>query len=711
MSTTGHSLRIPLVILSLVVACQLGANSPASAADQRYAERPDDLPATRSLSNGSVAALAAPVERNGYRSIQVNVDAAAANIVGDAANEPSIAINPLDPSNIVIAWRQFDSTASNFRQSGFAYSFDGGMRWTFPGAIVPGVFYSDPVLRANADGEFFYAGVTSRPGEPGGTPFLFSDLFRSSDGGISWTGPVEAVGGDKHWLAIDSTGGVGNNNLYLMSTEAIDRDCESHPLHSVVPADLVCSNGNSVFVQCTAGECCLAWSSRNADVCCPSRVFTRSTDGGESFEPRVALFPSDQPFPVEELFWPYPYNRTVEVGNNGEVYVGGATNGEPLVPGPSLGSYCLNDAIAPQQVVFRSDDAQHPGIHPTFDYGVIPIEGTLGITRRTGIVPNPAGNYGDLVLKTDRSEGDRNGFLYALASVDPDKGLQPTGTDPRDVMFSRSEDGGTTWSAPVRVNDDASGNGAWQWFATMSVAPTGRIDAVWNDTRNGNGDSRLSELYYSYSRDGGATWAPNTAVSPQWNSHIGWPNDNKIGDYYDIESDRYGAAVAYAATHNGEQDVYFLRVYPDCNQDHRADLQNIDGLVSSDVDQNHTPDECEGLLLLVDEEYRSGASGFVVGGATPGGKVALYASDTLGVSHVAFCEEGTLGLSNPYRVSFKRAPVLVDNGLSVPVYLKAKTDRNPKGRQRRSGSLRYLQAVDLTTCQTSNILEIQPPRR
>ena len=36
----------------------------------------------------------------------------------------------------------------------------------------------------------------------------------------------------------------------------------------------------------------------------------------------------------------------------------------------------------------------------------------------------------------------------------------------------------------VGVNDDPTGNGAWQWFGTMSVAPDGRIDAIWNDTRN-----------------------------------------------------------------------------------------------------------------------------------------------------------------------------------------------------------------------------------
>jgi hypothetical protein len=142
--------------------------------------------------------------------------------------------------------------------------------------------------------------------------------------------------------------------------------------------------------------------------------------------------------------------------------------------------------------------------------------------------------------------------VYVLASV-------KTATDPLDVMFIRSSDGGQTWSAPVRVNDDAIGNRAFQWFGTMSVAPNGRIDAVWNDTR-GSADSTMSALYYSYSLDGGVTWLPNEQASPVWDSTVGWPKQNKIGDYYQMISRNEAADLAWAATFNGEQDVYHLRI-------------------------------------------------------------------------------------------------------------------------------------------------------
>jgi hypothetical protein len=92
------------------------------------------------------------VVRNSYRSIQVNVGPWGCNIVGDAANEPSIAVDLTDPRKMVIGWRQFNSVSSDFREPGWAYSHDGGHTWVFRGSLDPGVFGSDPVLAAAPDG-------------------------------------------------------------------------------------------------------------------------------------------------------------------------------------------------------------------------------------------------------------------------------------------------------------------------------------------------------------------------------------------------------------------------------------------------------------------------------------------------------------------------------------------------------------------------------
>jgi len=44
---------------------------------------------------------------------QVNVSSTHLNILGDAANEPNIAVNPLNENEIAIGWRQFDNVLSN----------------------------------------------------------------------------------------------------------------------------------------------------------------------------------------------------------------------------------------------------------------------------------------------------------------------------------------------------------------------------------------------------------------------------------------------------------------------------------------------------------------------------------------------------------------------------------------------------------------------
>ena len=119
----------------------------------------------------------------------------------------------------------------------------------------------------------------------------------------------------------------------------------------------------------------------------------------------------------------------------------------------------------------------------------------------------------------------------------------PPGRNTTDVMFVRSTDGGLTFSAPVKVNDDPVNPNKWHWFGTFSVAPNGRLDAVWHDTRNAANNTD-SQLFYSYSTDAGVTWSPNVAVSNSFNPFEGYPNQNKIGDYITIVSDETGGNVA-----------------------------------------------------------------------------------------------------------------------------------------------------------------------
>src|SRR5947208_6533853 len=91
-----------------------------------------------------------------FTSYQANVDQNGQNIIGDAANECAISVDPTDDNKMTIAWRQFNRVTSNFRQGGWGYTTDGGLTWTFPDVLENNRVRSDPVTSSNETGTFFY---------------------------------------------------------------------------------------------------------------------------------------------------------------------------------------------------------------------------------------------------------------------------------------------------------------------------------------------------------------------------------------------------------------------------------------------------------------------------------------------------------------------------------------------------------------------------
>jgi len=401
-----------------------------------------------------------------YTSYQVNVDANGNNIVGDAANEPSICVDRNNPNRMSIGWRQFNSVASNFREAGFAYTTNGGTRWIAPGVLQNNVFRSDPVLNSDTTGRFFYLSLLQN---------FFVDLWRSITGGQSWTMIAPADGGDKQWFTIDNTSSSGRGFQYQ------------------------------------------SWSTDGNNF--GGRQFTRSTNDG--------------------LTWMDPINipnrprwGTLDVDSNGNLFIGGVNLDTGQI-------WCV-----------RSTNAKNGAVVPTFDQSTaVNLGGQIGF----GEPINPVGLVGQVFLAVDRSGTTTNNNVYMLASV------QPTGfTTGSDVMFARSTDGGGTFGAPRRINDDPINHAKWHWFGTLSVAPNGRIDVVWYDSRNA-ADNTTSQLFYSFSVDGGNTWSPNVALSSAFNPFIGYPNQAKIGDYITVVSDDASPNIAYSATFNGEEDIYYVR--------------------------------------------------------------------------------------------------------------------------------------------------------
>ena len=101
--------------------------------------------------------------------------------------------------------RVFDSITSNFRQAGWAFSLDKGQSWTFPGVLTPGLFRSDPVLDSDSSGAIYYQSLQED---------FDVDVFKSLNGGMTWEDPIPAFGGDKNWMAVDKSGGLGDGHVY-----------------------------------------------------------------------------------------------------------------------------------------------------------------------------------------------------------------------------------------------------------------------------------------------------------------------------------------------------------------------------------------------------------------------------------------------------------------------------------------------------------------
>jgi hypothetical protein len=75
-----------------------------------------------------------------------------------------------------------------------------------------------------------------------------------------------------------------------------------------------------------------------------------------------------------------------------------------------------------------------------------------------------------------------------------------------DVFMVKSTDGGNSWSAPQRINQDPVGNKKQQFMSWMHVDPvTGAINIIWFDRRDYT--DTQTDVYLARSTDGGSTFA------------------------------------------------------------------------------------------------------------------------------------------------------------------------------------------------------------
>lgn len=135
-------------------------------------------------------------------------------------------------------------------------------------------------------------------------------------------------------------------------------------------------------------------------------------------------------------------------------------------------------------------------------------------------------------IGVDRSGGARNGWIYIVAS---EKSLAPAGSD-ADVIMHRSSDGGATWSAGIRVNQDPLNNGKVQFFPAIRVDEQGGVNIVYYDNRDYPSVGDSCHTYMSRSTDGGTTWTDMKVSDHAWKVKGEGGLPGYMGDYIGITS-------------------------------------------------------------------------------------------------------------------------------------------------------------------------------
>ena len=402
----------------------------------------------------------------------------------DAINpaEVTIAINPKNPDNIVAASFQAGRPPRP-RYASYNYvSMDGGKTWK----TVP---VEDPKGLTQGDDAVYFSNE--------GTAYHIHLSFV----GIRVPTPPRAESG----MLVESSkdGGL----TWSESVPAINH------VNSVIPFEdkpgIVVDNAVQSKYK---GNVYLAWTRfdvyGSSDPDCHSHIyFSRSTDAGKTFAMPIRI--SDGAGDCRDG------DNTVEgavpaVGPNGEVYV--------VWAGP-LGLVFKKSVDG--GLTFSKDRVigQMPG---GWDFSV------EGLDRANGMP----------VTGVDLSNGPNKGALY-VNWIDARNG------DP-DVFVISSRDGGETWSAPTRVNDDPLKNGRVQFFTWMSVDPVdGSVNVVFYDRRDTEG--ALTKVILARSVDGGKTFVNHKIDQPAFAC------DPKVffGDYTGISA--YNGRVIPIFMHFNEE--------------------------------------------------------------------------------------------------------------------------------------------------------------
>ena len=256
--------------------------------------------------------------------------------------------------------------------------------------------------------------------------------------------------------------------------------------------------------------------------------FMRSTDGGKTFSQALAVtsISAQEANDFQDV-----QGSFISIGPNGEVYV---IWYDTRVDGIRIAKSADGGATFSTPVTALS------GIGFTFSFYV------------PGTFDAPA--FGQVAV--DTTSGANRGVVYVTANV-----LDTQGND-LDVMLARSADGGVTWDAPVRVNNDKTFTSQFQ--PALAVAANGNVGVAFYDRRNDPSDV-LTDVYLAISSDSGKSFPTQLRVTTESSLSLPTPIGYRTGyhgDYNHMVASGSNFYLSWADDRNGTDPSVYMAVMP-----------------------------------------------------------------------------------------------------------------------------------------------------
>lgn len=458
-------------------------------------------------------------------------------------NEVTIAVNPVDPKNIVGGAKDyFPTDAGQCVWDGVYVSHDGGATvqdrsfdgspWRLtnsPTTFKPNYasqFWctTDPVAYYSQDGKSFYYLLMAYQGDPVTASKTCENVCPPT--------PVSGGGAVNDWafnraiqiVAISHDGG----DTFDTFTGVVEG---SYPAAFHDKGWIAASTDGTIHIMWLASAV-------------PGNIYFRSTDGGKTY--------SD----------PFIMANTVneDAGQGSFVDVG---------PGPEV--YAAWTGSAGIHLRTSLDEGK------TWDLGQVVLNPHFG--GNMPVLSNREQTGGFPAMATDKNADSpfANSVYFAFDDTCQDAIWSATcaTSGNSNIYVVASHDGGKTFGKPVRINDDVPAGGkadkaSYHFMPAISVSPGGVLDVQWFDTRehgsattpdtagNTAAHGRIDQDY-SYSLDGGLTWAKNVrvrdAADAGWDPALCHHQDGKIffGDYQDIDSSWRAAHPVWPDSRDGKQ--------------------------------------------------------------------------------------------------------------------------------------------------------------